>query len=256
MKMTVTQLNRVCGHTRYANRKRALATFLADKNFEPHELAQFLAQVLHESGRLQHVKEVWGPTAAQRRYEGRADLGNTQPGDGKRFMGRDIIQCTGRSNYRALTKWAQETHGVQVDFEQHPEKLEDPKFLGLGALWYWVNRVPQRFVDAGNIEMVTRRINGGLNGYSDRLKLFDRSALVLLGFEVDQIREFQEFADIAVDGVSGPQTRHAMHKALLAKQPPVDYVKPKPAERVVHPNRDGILATILEVLAKLLRGWK
>lgn len=61
--------------------------------------AAFLAQIGHESGRLRYVRELWGPTPAQRRYEGRKDLGNTQPGDGKRFMGRGLIQVTGRANY-------------------------------------------------------------------------------------------------------------------------------------------------------------
>lgn len=50
--------------------------------------AHFLAQIAHESGGFQWARELWGPTYAQRRYEGRRDLGNTQPGDGYRFRGR------------------------------------------------------------------------------------------------------------------------------------------------------------------------
>ncbi|WP_404940665.1 glycoside hydrolase family 19 protein, partial [Pseudomonas lundensis] len=62
-------------------------------------VAAFIAQIGHESGQLKYVKEIWGPTAAQARYEGRADLGNTQPGDGSKFRGRGLIQITGRANY-------------------------------------------------------------------------------------------------------------------------------------------------------------
>src|SRR4051812_35649614 len=65
----------------------------------PKRAAMFLAQVSHESGRFQWVRELWGPTPAQTRYEGRADLGNLRPGDGRRYLGRGPIQVTGRSNY-------------------------------------------------------------------------------------------------------------------------------------------------------------
>jgi len=65
----------------------------------PTRQAAFLAQVGHESGSLVYVKELWGPTDAQKRYEGRKDLGNTQAGDGFRYRGRGLIQITGRANY-------------------------------------------------------------------------------------------------------------------------------------------------------------
>src|SRR5690606_17393021 len=67
----------------------------------PTRLAAFLAQVGHESGGFVYAREIWGPTEAQKRYEGRKDLGNTQPGDGSRFRGRGLIQITGRANYTA-----------------------------------------------------------------------------------------------------------------------------------------------------------
>ena len=107
---------------------------------EPAVLAQFLAQVMHESGGLRYVREIWGPTKAQKGYEGRKDLGNTQPGDGKRFMGRDCLQVTGRANYRALTAWVRKTFGSGPDFEATPELLESPEWLGIGAIWYFLTR--------------------------------------------------------------------------------------------------------------------
>ena len=201
-------------------------------------LAQFLAQVMHESGGLRYVREIWGPTKAQLGYEGRADLGNVKPGDGKRFMGRDVLQITGRANYRALTKWVRDTFGAKVDFEAKPELLESPEWLGIGAIWYFLTR--KGLIDyarAGNIEMVTRRVNGGLNGYQDRLRWYDDCALKLLGFGT--VRDFQKSAGLVVDGISGPKTRAALHEALgmagakdvHTKHTPAEALKP-PAQRV------------------------
>jgi putative chitinase len=186
---------------------------------EPAVMAQFMAQVMHESGGLRFVREIWGPTKAQRGYEGRADLGNTRPGDGKRFMGRDVLQITGRANYRALTEWVRKTFGVKVDFEAQPELLESPEWLGIGAIWYFLTRKDLiRFCREGNIEMVTRRVNGGLNGYDDRLRWYDEGALKLLGFTT--VATFQKSAGLVADGISGPKTRAAMHKALTGVRTP------------------------------------
>ena len=217
-----------------AERKAALLARVRDYGGPLNELpvlAQFLAQVMHESGGLRYVREIWGPTKAQKGYEGRADLGNVKPGDGKRFMGRDVIQVTGRANYRALSKWA------GFDFEAKPEALESPEWLGIGAIWYFLTRKGLLdYARAGNIEMVTRRVNGGLNGYQDRLRWYDDCALKLLGF--DTVRDFQKSAGLVVDGISGPKTRAALHEALshVRKTPetvtrPAPHVNATPAKR-------------------------
>lgn len=224
---------------------------------EPAVLAQFMAQVMHESGGLKYVREIWGPTKAQARYEGRADLGNTQPGDGKRFMGRDVIQVTGRANYREMTAWLRKTHGVQVDFEATPEALERPEWLGAGAIWYFLTRKDLlRYCREGNIEMVTRRVNGGLNGYADRLRWYDDCALALLG--VPSVSQFQKSAGLLVDGISGPKTRAAMHAALLqlAQPPkqPTTAPKPVPATPAAPKPATGFLAALLRVLAAIFGG--
>ena len=223
-----------------AQRKAALLARVRDYGGPLNELpvlAQFLAQVMHESGGLRYVREIWGPTKAQRGYEGRADLGNVKPGDGKRFMGRDVLQITGRANYRALTAWVQKTFGAKVDFEANPELLESPEWLGIGAIWYFLTR--KGLIDYardGNIEMVTRRVNGGLNGYQDRLRWYDDCALKLLGFAT--VRDFQRVAGLAVDGISGPKTRAAMHEALShVSETPVSVTRPAPHVNAEAPNR-------------------
>jgi putative chitinase len=127
--------------------------------------AAFLAQIGHESGRLVYVREIWGPTPAQIRYEGRSDLGNTQPGDGKRYMGRGLIQITGRTNYKAVSD------ALGVDFVAQPELLEQPTNAALSAAWFWNKHGCNELADSGDFRRITLAINGGMNGYVDRLAL-------------------------------------------------------------------------------------
>lgn len=129
----------------------------------PHRLAHLLAQLGHESGSFRHMREVWGPTPAQAGYEGRADLGNTQPGDGRRYMGRGPIQITGRANYRRFGRL------IGIDIEGAPELAENPS-IGLHlALEYWRDRKLNDLADRDDVNGITRRINGGTNGLADRI---------------------------------------------------------------------------------------
>jgi len=236
---------------------------------EPAVLAQFLAQVEHESGGYRYVREIWGPTKAQKGYEGRKNLGNTEPGDGKRFMGRDLLQVTGRANYRTLTAWVRKTFGQGPDFEAEPELLESPEWLGIGAIWYFLTRKDLlRFCRDGNIEMVTRRVNGGLNGYPDRMQRYDRIALDMLGFV--NLKSFQGAYALAVDGISGPKTRAAMHAALTsmsvadsgkpfssAKAPPLAPSKPTAAPAPAKPAkpRTGPALAVGGAVAVVYAAW-
>jgi len=142
-------------------------------------LAHFLAQVGHESGALTHVREVWGPTPAQTRYEGRLDLGNTQPGDGRRYMGRGLLQTTGRSNHRVLRDRLRGKGIDAPDFEAAPELLEQPKWAAMSAADYWDMRNINRMADADDFEAITRAINGGINGLEDRRRRLERVRAVL-----------------------------------------------------------------------------
>lgn len=252
-----------------SKRKKANAKSVADSLAEygdelglgqPHRLAHFLAQLAHESMGFQFDKEVWGPTAAQKRYEGRKDLGNTQKGDGKRFAGRAGIQITGRYNYRKFTQWLRANIASDApDFEVHPAKINTDPWEGLAPVWYWATHSLNRYADENNIEMVTRRINGGLNGFQDRIDWYERIALVMLGFGRSDVRSFQKSAGIIVDGLTGPQTRAAMHNGLkamsgldLAKEaPPSEPQAPDkaPAKKQVSPIVAALIALITAIAA-------
>jgi putative chitinase len=137
----------------------------------PRRMAEFLPQIAHESGRLQFVRELWGPTDAQRRYEGRKDLGNTEPGDGFRYRGRGLIQTTGRTNYQQARDGLRRFLPGVPDFEAVPDLLQAPKWAAYSAGLFWASRRLNELADKGDFIGITKRINGGTNGLSDRKKL-------------------------------------------------------------------------------------
>ncbi|MCS3839374.1 putative chitinase [Pseudomonas sp. JAI111] len=136
-------------------------------------VAAFIAQIGHESGQLVYVREIWGPTPAQSKYEGRADLGNTVAGDGFKYRGRGLIQITGRANYAACGE------ALGLDLISQPELLEQPQYACLSAGWFWSTKGLNTLADAGDFDRITRRINGGLNGQADRLSLWTKATAVL-----------------------------------------------------------------------------
>lgn len=135
----------------------------------PQRLRMFLAQVGHESGQLRYVKEL----ASGEAYEGRKDLGNITPGDGVRYKGRGLIQITGKSNY-ALAALA-----LGLPLLEKPELLEEDGPACRSAGWFWYKKNLNALADQGRFELITRRINGGLNGYADRFKLFHKALKVI-----------------------------------------------------------------------------
>lgn len=139
----------------------------------PARQAAFLAQVAHESGMFHWMREIWGPTPVQLRYEGRADLGNTQPGDGSRFCGRGLIQVTGRANYMRAAA------ALGIDCVEHPELLEQPVNAARSAGDFWRSRGLNELADVGMFEKITHRINGGMNGYAQRVIIWDRAKRAL-----------------------------------------------------------------------------
>ena len=135
----------------------------------PRRQAAFLSQVGHESGGLVYTKEIWGPTAAQAKYEGRADLGNVNLGDGSKYRGRGLIQITGRANY------AQAGAALRVDIVDNPDLLEQPALAARASAWWWRAHGCNELSDHHEYLSLTRRINGGTNGLADRLARWEKA---------------------------------------------------------------------------------
>ena len=132
--------------------------------------AAFLAQLAHESGELLFMEEL----ADGSDYEGRSDLGNTQPGDGRRYKGRGPIQLTGRSNYQ------QASAALGIDLVSNPERAAEPDVGFRIAAWFWSTRDLNTLADQGDFVGITERINGGTNGLSSR-QAYYRTAQSVLG---------------------------------------------------------------------------
>lgn len=154
--------------------KGASGHFAAYDIDTPLRIAHFMAQAAHETGGFKWLHELWGPTPTQQRYEGRADLGNTQPGDGSLFRGRGIFQLTGRGNYASYGEV------IGVDLVSHPEQAEDPEISVLIACAYWKRHGLNDLADADDVVGITRKINGGTNGLADREAMLARAKAVLL----------------------------------------------------------------------------
>jgi len=173
----------------------------------PRRLAAWLATIAHESARLTRTVEnlnysaeglarTWParyadmtgqPNATARRiarhpeqianltYAGRLGNGAAGSGDGWRYRGRGLIQITGRSNYAAS--------GMALglpDLIERPELLEQPHYAALSAAEWWQRHGCNALADAGDMAAVTRRVNNGLIGLDDRLKLYS-AAMNFLG---------------------------------------------------------------------------
>lgn len=139
------------------------------------ELASFLSQVLHETGGLKWLREIWGPTQAQLRYEGRKDLGNLYPGDGKRFLGRGLIHITGRSMYGLISKLMfKGTDYPEDSLLKNPDLLCSPRYAVLSACIYWKHKNLDSVDDDLSIKEDTKIVNGGYNGLEDRQAIMKR----------------------------------------------------------------------------------
>ena len=139
----------------------------------PLRWAHFLAQTGHESGDLQYLEEL----ASGEAYEGRKDLGNTEPGDGGKFKGRGLIQLTGRVNYAAYGR----SIGLDLTVDGNWNKVAtDPALAVDVACWFWTKHGLNKLADKDDLRTITRRVNGGLIGLEDRADHLERSKFVLL----------------------------------------------------------------------------
>lgn len=129
----------------------------------------FLAQIGHESGGLRYLEEL----ASGQAYEGRKDLGNTEKGDGPRYKGRGLIQLTGRANYERAGR------ALGADFINSPELVATPFWATKVSGWYWKSRNLNYWSDRNDFRAVTRLINGGYNGWNDRIAYLNRAVNAL-----------------------------------------------------------------------------
>lgn len=136
-------------------------------------MTHFLAQIAHESDDLRYSEEI----ASGEDYEGRADLGNTQPGDGKRFKGRGLIQLTGRSNYEKYGT----ARGKDYTTDGGAKLLSTDAPVAVDvSLWFWTEHNLNALADQDNLAAITRAINGGYNGLEDRRARLERAKCFLV----------------------------------------------------------------------------
>ena len=160
--------------------------------------ACFIGQCMHESGGFRLLREnlnysaralmaTWPsrfPDAdvaeqyarqpdkiANKVYGGR--MGNTEDGDGAKYIGRGLIQLTGKDNYKAFGE------AIGEDLVANPQLVEEPRYAALSAGWFWNKRGLNALADAMDIDTLTKRINGGNIGIQDRIAKINKALDVL-----------------------------------------------------------------------------
>lgn len=177
----------------------------------PPLVAAFLAQLAHESGEYRFMEELADGSA----YEGRADLGNTEPGDGVKFKGHGPIQITGRDAHSRCGR------ALGLDLIEHPTLICRPEHGTRSACWFWNDKAGglSPVAARGWFKTLTRLINGGYNGLSDRRQYWDRNRALLglppidLDGEAAEVAAFQRAHGLDADGVAGPKTLKALRAA-------------------------------------------
>jgi len=175
------------------------------------EAVLFLGQIAHESARFRALEEY----ASGEAYEGRADLGNIEIGDGPRFKGRGLIQITGRANYAALSPLHLPETGEGINLVAEPDRAAEPDVAVEVAILYWLARVSPGLRRSFTVRSATLAVNGGDNGLEDRVNQTLRARLILEQLALKRIG----INPGPIDGVSGPRTRAALR--LFTDQPAI-----------------------------------
>jgi predicted chitinase/peptidoglycan hydrolase-like protein with peptidoglycan-binding domain len=134
------------------------------------ERAAFIAQCAAETGGFKWFHEL-GKDPYFDKYDNRRDLGNHGHPDGSTFKGRGALMLTGRSNYTDFSKW----YSGDTSVVRHPEQVENPDLAFASASWFWTTRGLNRPADANDFRAVTERINGGFNGWDERVRLYAKA---------------------------------------------------------------------------------
>jgi putative chitinase len=199
--LTLEQLKQIIPGNPYVEQwYDALTKLLPDYEINtPQRMAAFLAQCAHESANFTALQEnlnykaaslsrVWPSRfppgiaeqyahnpekIANRAYCDRMGNGNEASGDGWRYCGRGLIQLTGKDNYTAFAD------SIGVTPEEVSEYLATFEGATQSACWFWESNNLNRFADSGDIETLTKRINGGTIGLEDRKKHYQHALHVL-----------------------------------------------------------------------------
>lgn len=155
----------------------------------PLRLSHFIAQTAHESDGFRTMEEY----ATGNAYEGRKDLGNTKLGDGPRYRGRGTIELTGRANYRAFTAWMRKRIPSCPDFEAQPELVAQFPWAGWAAFYFWSEHGLNALADKDDLVAVTKVVNGGRNGLTERAKYLAKSKTVIGTLVADLMSREQKF---------------------------------------------------------------
>lgn len=131
----------------------------------PKRVAAFIAQCAHESAEFTHTTEIASGSA----YEGRKDLGNIYKGDGKKFKGRGYIMTTGRKNYRSMSNIIFGNNRL-INF---PTLLAISPYAMQSAMIFWKSRGLNELSDIQYFQTITKKINGGLNGFKERIAYYN-----------------------------------------------------------------------------------
>lgn len=177
---------------------------------EPLDVASFMAHLAHESGEYRYMAEIADGSA----YDQRTDLGNTPEldGDGQWFKGHGPIQITGKDAHRACG------NALGIDLIKNPKLLMLPEYGTLSAVWFWTVYKPalQPASKRGWFHVTQRLVNGGENGWAERLAYYqrNRTLLAILSYKPHEedrlIREFQAEHGLVVDGDAGRATLAAL----------------------------------------------
>ena len=135
-------------------------------------IRHFIAQCSHESALGRYTEELGGQSHCSK-YDGRKDLGNTQKGDGCKYKGAGFIQLTGKYNYQEFAKSIGDNkvmEGVSYVAKNYP--------WSSAAFWWKSNKMNELCDKGASVEVITKRVNGGYNGLSERKKYYDKASTI------------------------------------------------------------------------------
>lgn len=210
--LTETQLKQLIPGNKYVSYwHNALEQLLPDYDINtPKRIASFIAQCAHESGNFTTLKEnlnykpatlrklfpKYFPTdelaeeycrkpnkqeaIANRIYANRMGNGSEESGDPAKWIGRGLIQLTGRQNYQNFAD-SIEVDDRPLSIDEVPEYLATFEGAAQSACWFWETNNLNKFADADDILGMTKRINGGTIGLNDRIKHYKHALAVMQG---------------------------------------------------------------------------